>query len=224
MPNLAIVLFAKNPYLSPVKTRLEKQTSKDFALSFYKKSLSTTIDLLLQINTKDYKSHLQIAVAEEGELNHIFWKDYIKVCQGSGALGKRLNKVYQNLIKDFDYVFFFGADSPFMSKKFLTVSIVNFIESDADFLMGPSLDGGFYIFGGKKNLDSSIWNQVQYSTNQTFTQLKRLVQDKGKLMEIDKHFDLDEKKDFYNMNLLKQDILTNKQKKLFAWIQDNLKL
>ena len=220
MSTLALVLFAKNPYLSPVKTRLEKQTSKSFAIDFYQQSLETTIDLLESLRLESCKSSLYIAVAEENELNHNYWNgDYNKIAQGIGGLGQRLNKVYKELISEYDAVFFFGADSPFINKDVLTSSIQNFITSDTMFMTGPSTDGGFYVFGGKVFLEESIWNNVEYSTNQTYKQLKALINDTSTHMEIEQHFDIDEKDDFSNLSQLNQDELTLKQQDLLSWLK-----
>ena len=147
MFKLAIVLFAKNPHLSPVKTRLEKQTSKEFALSFYQKSLNTTISLLQNLRVDKADTSFYIAVAEEEEMKHFYWRDYNLISQGSGGLGERLDNVYKEMINNNDAVFFFGADSPFMNESYLSSSISVFLNSNhIYFFQTPYLKLLYYLF------------------------------------------------------------------------------
>lgn len=221
MSSIALVLFAKNPYLSPVKTRLEKETSKDFALDFYQKSLRTTIQLLQNLKFRTTNTTFYIAVAEESGLDHQIWHDYNKVSQGGGGLGEKLNKVYHELSNKFDAVFFFGADSPFISQNLITTSIDSFLHSDKEFIIGPSLDGGFYMFGGKAPIEKNIWNAVEYSTNQTCKQLMELISEFSSYIEIEKQFDIDEIEDFAHLSKLEESQLSPNQQELFHWIKHN---
>ncbi|MDA9792973.1 hypothetical protein N9B72_00165, partial [Bacteriovoracaceae bacterium] len=106
-------------------------------------------------------------------------------------------------------------------ESYLSSSISVFVNSNHIYMLGPSQDGGFYIFGGKDKLDKSIWCEVEYSTNDTCKQLKSLLDKKSETLITNEHFDIDEKKDFDNIKSIDKEDLTLKQKELFLWMKSH---
>jgi glycosyltransferase A (GT-A) superfamily protein (DUF2064 family) len=77
----------------------------------------------------------------------------------------------QNLIQFFkvhEVVYFIGADSPHISYKVYEKVITSILAGTLDtFILGNTLDGGFYFFAGKKYIPKNVWTQIEYSTSRT---------------------------------------------------------
>ena len=193
---VALTVFVKTPGLSPVKTRLANSTSVDFASEFYNRSLLCTSLFLKSLQNKIKNLDLFWAVAEKQGLSSELWKDFPIVYQGEGDLGMRLNKVYSELIKSHDVVFFMGADSPHLSSLYIGRMINLFLEGQQnDFLIGNTSDGGYYFFGGKKPLANSVWFNVRYSSIHTALDFSANLKQNGNIFYINESFDIDEKND-----------------------------
>ncbi len=194
---IALAVFVKTPGLSPIKTRLAKSTSVNFASEFYKQSIVCTSLFLKSLQKKLYDLDLFWAIAEEQGLTSEYWKDFAKVSQGEGNLGMRLNKVYSDLIEKYDAVFFMGADSPHLSSVYIGKMVNLFLKNHQDdFLMGNTSDGGYYFFGGKKPIFHSVWLNVRYSTIHTANDFSANLKPYGNVFFINEDFDIDEKNDF----------------------------
>ncbi|RME15782.1 MAG: glycosyltransferase [Bdellovibrio sp.] len=162
----AISVFVKTPGYSPIKTRLAKDLGEDKALAFYNLAIEKTRQKVQKVcQEKAWKPYW--AVAEKAALNHPLWRDFEVIDQGAGGLGERMGRVYQSLAQRHRAVVFLGADTPHLPESILKEALGVLTSSCVDFVLGPSEDGGFYLFGGKLVLPLDFWSQVPYSTDQT---------------------------------------------------------
>ena len=219
---IALAVFVKTPGLSPIKTRLAKSTTIEFASDFYDRSLACTSSFLESLKEEITGLDLYWAIAEEQGLTSELWKGFSKISQGEGDLGMRLSKVYSELIDKYDAVFFMGADSPHLSCIYIVQSIRSFLDNKKNnFLMGKTSDGGYYFFGGKISLPNLVWLNIRYSTIHTASDFTVNLIPNGEIFYINDSFDIDEKDDFNNY--LSQDFssieLSSEQKKLISWIK-----
>lgn len=222
--NIALAVFVKTPGLSPIKTRLARSTSEDFADTFYKKSLKATSAFLQSIKEKVDGVDTYWAVAEEQGLKSEYWSHSKKIYQGVGDLGMRLHKVYSELNEEYDAVFFMGADSPHLSSVYISEKVRYFMNTkSSDFLLGSTIDGGYYFFGGKSQLASSAWLNVRYSSLETSSDFSKNLIANGTLVSINESFDIDEKldlahyssKEFFTQDLVKE------QMDLINWVRES---
>ena len=193
---IALVIFVKTPGLSPIKTRLAKSTSEKFASDFYKQSLMATSAFAKSLKSFFEEMDIVWAIAEEEGLKSEYWREFKQTSQGEGDLGKRLNKVYSNLIKNYDLVIFMGADSPHLSSVDIGKDINRFLEDkNRKFMLGNTRDGGYYLFAGKIPLLDSIWLNVRYSSIYTALDFSSNLKSFGEIFMINESFDIDEKID-----------------------------
>ena len=145
----------------------------------------------LRIKTAD----IYISVPEEEEAAKEFWGPLQVINQGKGGLGDRLCFIYTNLKKRYDKIIFMGADSP----QFGFDDYIKWIEQtkgSSKSLIGPALDGGFYLFSSGEILDESLWLDIEYSTEKTCSDLEAgLTKRKMNVSFLDKSFDVDNLKD-----------------------------
>lgn len=217
---MSLAIFVKTPGLSPLKTRLAKSLGKNEAASFYQMSLQATSAFAKKLKTQIPTLEIYWAVAEEAGLSHPLWNEFAVLSQGAGALGERLCFVYEELMKKNKIAFFMGADSPHLAYEKIARDILSFEKSKGeDFLLGETEDGGFYLFGGKKKISKKIWNAIDYSSENTFSQLSFELKKKGKIKLLEKSFDIDEACDLKNYKKLlgKKEHFLPEQEKIFKW-------
>lgn len=219
---VALAVFVKTPGMSPVKTRLAKSTSSEFASEFYERSIMATSAFVKDLQEKVNSLELFWAVAEEQGAASAYWLDHKKVYQGEGDLGTRLNKVYGELINEYDAVFFMGADSPHLSSTYIAEMILQFLlNPEYEFLLGNTSDGGYYFFGGKRPILNPVWLNVRYSSTNTSLDFSANLREHGKIFYLNENFDIDEKNDLEKYSAAKFSTaeLLDEQKKLIEWIK-----
>lgn len=187
-----LAVFVKTPGLSPVKTRLAAKIGEKTALEFYNLALDATAALARQAKSELSNWELIWAVAEEQGLISNRWREFGTVFQGSGGLGQRLHNVYDSLLRQYGCVAFMGADSPQIFSSKLVEALSRTAERrDQSFILGKTLDGGFYFFGGGISLPRNIWSDVEYSSSWTAQQLETNLRRVAPVESIDTSFDID---------------------------------
>ena len=188
----AIALFVKTPGLSPVKTRLAVELGQENAEAFHlasARSVSSVIQALSKLD--DVQSYY--AVAEEPALNHSYWQDLPCIWQGEGGLGERMAHIYQTLLTEHDFVILVGADIPQMtSKELLKASACLAHNEQARLVFGPSVDGGFWLFGGNCAIPQTMWTDVTYSAADTGAQFYNKIKQVGEIKTLASLRDVDE--------------------------------
>ena len=191
----AIALFVKTPGLSPIKTRLAVKLGTDRAEQFHWQAARATAAV---INETGRLGRVQgyYAVAEELAAANEIWRDMPCLWQGDGGLGERMRYVYEYLLQNHEFAVLVGADIPQMTVADLHQAS-NWLEHDeqARFSFGPSLDGGFWLFGGNFPLPGKLWTDVEYSTPETGTQFFNAVKPLGEVQTLRVLQDADEPSD-----------------------------
>jgi rSAM/selenodomain-associated transferase 1 len=162
--NIAIVVFVKTPGFSPIKTRLAVTIGKDKAEEFYNLSIKATEATV----TKTQANHYW-AVAEHECLNEKLWKNFNVIQSGEGGLGERLHHVYSTLLTTHDAVILLGADCPHMPTSAINIAIKKLKQSP--YILGPAVDGGFYLFAGREPISEEVWTSTTYSAETTMSEL-----------------------------------------------------
>lgn len=191
----AIALFVKTPGLSPIKTRLAVKLGTDRAEQFHWLAARTTAAI---INATERLATMQgyYAVAEEIAATNGIWRDMPCLWQGEGGLGERMRRVYEHLLQNHDFVVLVGADIPQMTVADLQqASSWLAHDEQARFAFGPSLDGGFWLFGGNCALPGRLWTDVEYSTAETGAQFFNAVKQWGEVQTLRTLQDADEPSD-----------------------------
>ena len=217
--SFALAIFVKTPGLSPTKTRLAARLGSSQAEEFYFHSIACTREYVSAACKQDPRICPYWAVAEDGA-SHL-WSGFPIVNQGSGHLGSRLSRVYNQLLGSHSWVFFIGADSPHLAPELLVAAMQDTQTNHADFVLGPTDDGGFYVFGGSQPVSAAVWEHVPYSTSDTAHKLKHAVEKLGRLAELPKSFDVDEIEDLARLKseLRRRRSLLPGQKILLDWLE-----
>jgi rSAM/selenodomain-associated transferase 1 len=175
--NLSIV-FVRNPELGKVKTRLAKTIGDKKALNIYILLLKHTESVLQKVSSD------KVVYYSEEIQNNDLWSDrcFQKKLQKGNDLGERMQHAFEMAFKEgYEKVVIVGSDlfdlkAVHIENAFKTLENHNLV-------IGPSLDGGYYLLG-MKVLHSAVFKNKQWGTDSVLeTTLKNLEQENVKLLE-----------------------------------------
>ncbi|MCG6145875.1 TIGR04282 family arsenosugar biosynthesis glycosyltransferase [Leptospira bandrabouensis] len=177
-----LIIFAKQPKLGKVKTRLASTIGDEKTLKIYFELLEVTKNVTSVIDAEKivYWDELRDGHPNEFEFG------YQNRIQTTGELGFKMENAFQN---EFNLsarkIVIIGTDCPYLTKDIFEVA---YSELDhVDFVVGPALDGGYYLLG-MKEFSPFIFHSIPWSTkdvlsltiesirknNKTFALLKEL--------------------------------------------------
>lgn len=114
------------------------------------------------------------------EINHQDdWStdDFNKEVQANGDLGDRIKAAFKKAFETNDQVIIIGSDCAS-----LTTEIVNQgfkALKDHDYVLGPAMDGGYYLLGMKK-YTPELFKDMPWSTEKVAEITKDRIKEKGK--------------------------------------------
>lgn len=141
----ALIIFIRNPILGKVKTRLAKSVGDETALNIYR---------FLLDKTKEVTQHLpcdKIVFYSEEIINKDIWDTpiYQKKLQDGADLGAKMNHAFKSCFKNnYKNVVLIGSDVFDLKESHLEEAFEQLEKKNV--VMGPALDGGYYLLGLKK--------------------------------------------------------------------------
>jgi rSAM/selenodomain-associated transferase 1 len=98
--------------------------------------------------------------------------------QEGHSLGTRMHQCFQHLAScESIHNIIIGTDSPTLPSRYLNQAFSQ-LQGDADAVLGPTEDGGYYLVGCRQPR-SNMFNNVTWSTAQTLSQTRRAFDDCG---------------------------------------------
>lgn len=187
-----IAVFAKTPGLSPLKTRLAKDIGADEAEKIYHGCVDAVQLTLVDFCKKNTDWDVVWALGEEQGTDNSFWKQrpFNKIWTGDGGLGTRLCHIDTLLKESYQHIILIGTDCPHIPLAFFNKA-VSALSKDS-IIVGPSTDGGYYLFGSSEPIDSSLWESVPYSEDNTLDIFLNLLGNKTAIACLESLTDLDD--------------------------------
>lgn len=223
----ALAIFAKTPELSPVKTRLAVDFGQSNAEIFYRMSVVAVEEIALTAkelseNTID----LFWAMPEKQAVEQKNTKSFPVLWTGGNGLGESLANISEELFSRYKQVILMGTDSPQLKPSVILEAVQKLSFKPDSCVIGPSADGGFYLFGSNIIIPRVIWNQVKFSSENTLNMLiKQLAKSGYTHSLLSKEIDVDH---FGDLNVLYQTFHDNQngmlpeQRKLYIWLKQRL--
>lgn len=189
-----VIVFVKNPIPGQVKTRLIPYLSPEQAASLYQAFLVDWCNALSTIST----AHRVIAYTPpEGldALRILMGEDPVYIPQAGGSLGERLIAAARWACdQGYTRFLFVGSDSPTLPIQYVERAL-DLLES-REVVIGPSVDGGYYLIGFSKHGASlsipTIFEGIAWSTEVVFRQTLGKIQEiNAKLSLLPPWYDVD---------------------------------
>ena len=188
--NCAIAIFVKTPGHSPVKSRLWPELGRSNAERLHRASAAAVGSVVARA-CGDSAINGYWATAEALEHVAAQWPGHAHIAQGEGGLGLRMANVYRALQARHGAAILIGADTPQLDAGLLRHAADWLQSSSARLVIGPACDGGFWLFGGNRELPESDWTGVDYSTPTTAMAFTAAMDGQGDWLELDALRDID---------------------------------
>jgi rSAM/selenodomain-associated transferase 1 len=141
----SLIIFTRNPILGKVKTRLAKSVGNEIALEIYQFLLNKTKEVTLNIPAD------KVVFYSEEITNKDIWDAtiYKKELQEGTDLGAKMSNAFKTCFKDgYEKVVLIGSDLFDLEEFHIREAFEKLEKNDA--VIGPALDGGYYLLGLKK--------------------------------------------------------------------------
>jgi uncharacterized protein len=161
--SIGLAIFVKTPGHSPLKTRLARGIGASAAERFHRLAAAAVAEA--QARTALPASTVYWAVAEAEAMDAPLWRDLPRLAQGDGGLGARMHRVYDRLRARHGAAVLIGADAPQLQAADLQTAWQALQTGDT--VIGPSADGGFWLFGGHVTLPDAAWTTTPWSQADT---------------------------------------------------------
>ena len=154
-----LLIFTRNPELGKVKTRLAKDVGDEAALAIYKFLLDHTVSV-----TKILASDKEVYYSEEIHHNDIWDPEvFTKKLQQGEDLGDRMKNAFAEGFKNgYTKIAIIGSDLYDINSEEISEAFTKLDETD--FVVGPAIDGGYYLLG-MRNLNTSIFVNKHWGTS-----------------------------------------------------------
>lgn len=187
----ALILFARDPVLGKVKTRLSPFLEEGVILKLYTCFLRGSLDNIRQVENVD--RFVGVAPSNEsGFFTGALGSDIRMFVQEGEHLGDKMRSAIQDRFAEgYERVVIIGSDSPS-----LPVSYINWaVGSDKDIVLGPSTDGGYYLIGMRGKV-LEVFKDVNWGTETVLQETcEHLVQNGANLELLPVWYDVDTPED-----------------------------
>ena len=178
-PNTLLVV-AKQPTPRQTKTRLCPPLSHAQAADLYECFLRDTLDVMRQV--QDVQRVIGFLPENARDYFHQLAPDMDLVRQTGESLGERLDHLLvRALAKGSERAVVMDSDSPTLPVDFVSQAFEQL--ANADVVLGPTRDGGYYLIGMKQP-QSHLLHQVQMSTAHVLSDTLALARATGLVVSL----------------------------------------
>ena len=175
LTSIAVVIMAKQPVPGAVKTRLRPLLSDGDSAALYERFLR---DRISQVRSLHGATPV---IAYTPAASRPFFAelapDFVLLPQVGNGLSTRLTHTFQHLLDmGHEGVIATDSDSPTLPTGYLQQALDCLVASDADVVLGPSDDGGYYLIG-LRQLHGALFDAMPWSTPRVYDEtLRRAAQ------------------------------------------------
>lgn len=160
-----LAIFVKTPGHSPLKTRLAQAIGRDAAERFHRLAAAAIADVVIRAQISMPGLVAYWAVAEADALDAPIWRNLPCIAQGDGDLGARMRTVCETLRERHGRALLIGADAPQLRVEDVLAACTAL--DTHDHAIGPSEDGGFWLFGTRIAAPEHAWSDTPWSQSDT---------------------------------------------------------
>lgn len=183
MPSAIVSIFAKLPEPGMVKTRLIPELGPERAAQLAEVFLEDTVAMVRTL------AWAECIIAATACFERPYFKPHELWLQSEGDLGERLEKVLRLALKRRPTVLAIGGDTPNLPARLMESARAALATADA--VLGPSLDGGFYLLG-LKECPVGLLEGIQWSHSSTLAATTAKLDQFGlRTVLLDPWFDVD---------------------------------
>jgi rSAM/selenodomain-associated transferase 1 len=188
--NRALVLVGKAPTAGAAKTRLSPPLSLEQAARLYGGFLSDTATMALGVSCERVSVVYPPGPGVEHELAAVLPPGVRLHAQRGSGLGAALADAFcSHLAEGFERVVLIGSDNPTLPPATIHAAFAGL--DDHDLVIGPSVDGGYYLVGMDRP-HLAIFEGITWSTQVVYQQtLQRAAEQRLRVLSLTPWYDVD---------------------------------
>ena len=200
-PRSRILVFAREPLLGKVKSRLAVEIGAQEALAVYRAMLARLGQLLNQA---------QVAAWDLCVTSNCSHKDFVSICnktnitlQSGQDLGARMDIAIRQTLQreNVESVVLIGTDCPAVTERYLDQALLA-LESGVDVVLGPAEDGGYVLVGMRRPI-TAVFEDIPWGTDQVMSRtLEALKANELSYELLDMLWDVDRPEDLVRLQSL----------------------
>jgi len=175
----AVILFARDPILGQVKTRLSSSLDDETILRLYTCFVEDSLEKIRKVDNAD--CFVGISPSNlSGFFNGIEGSDIRLFIQQGENLGDKMRQAFVDRFADgYKKVVIIGSDSPSLPVSYID----EVLTSDKDLMLGPSTDGGYYLIGMVGKV-FEVFDGIAWGTDQVLDETLDRVKKAGVSLEL----------------------------------------
>jgi uncharacterized protein len=168
----SLIIFIKNPEKGKVKTRLAATVGDDKALDIYLALMEHTRRIALATEARRLLFYSQQINYSDG------WStpDFQKELQAEGDLGTKMKDAFATAFQDSNKVVIIGSDCASLTADIVADAFAKL--NDCDFVIGPAMDGGYYLLG-MRHFEAAVFDNMAWSTESVFPDTINIIKKLG---------------------------------------------
>jgi rSAM/selenodomain-associated transferase 1 len=173
-----LLFFIKNPEKGKVKTRLASAMGDEMAVKLYRCFL---LEMLSTLNRGTFLFYLCFYPGDSlNDLKDWLGDHYLYAPQMGENLGERMkNGFMEAFFMNFKRVVLIGSDIPDLPLEFIEEAFTALRNHDA--VIGPSVDGGYYLIGFRCDVFSSkVFEGIPWSTKTVFEDTMKVLKQENR--------------------------------------------
>jgi rSAM/selenodomain-associated transferase 1 len=175
----AVILFARDPILGQVKTRLSSSFDDGTILRLYTCFVEDSLEKIRKVDNAD--CFVGISPSNlSGFFNGIEGSDTKLFVQQGKDLGDKMRQAFvDRFAEGYKKVVIIGSDSPSLPVSYINQALT----SDKDLMLGPSTDGGYYLIAMTGKV-SEVFSGVAWGTDHVLDETLSRVKKTGISLEL----------------------------------------
>ena len=177
MDDRSLLFFIKNPERGKVKTRLASALGEEQAVKLYKRFM---LEMLSTLNRGTFLFYLCFYPGDSLEnLKKWLGEEYLYMAQYGRDLGERMENCFMEAFAmNFKRVVLIGSDIPDLPLEVIEEAFTSLKEKDV--VIGPSLDGGYYLIGfNDKKFSPQVFKGIPWSKERVFEETMKILEREG---------------------------------------------
>ena len=170
MQNTLLIIFTRSPELRKVKKRLAAKLGNAKALEIHTKLVTHTLEVANNSNISN-----KVYLSEKPKSKPAFNYEL----QTGDNLGERMHNALLAELNHFRKVCLIGSDCLTLNSSDINNAFKKL--DDADVVIGPAIDGGYYLIGVKKPAPQLFAN-ISWGTSSVLKNTLRLCSENGLLV------------------------------------------
>ena len=186
----ALIIFIRNPELGKVKTRLARKLGDEKALQIYKALLQHTRQKVQEVDAGRLLFYSE-KIASDDDWPAAQFEKYL---QYEGNLGERMHYAFKQALQNHHHAIIVGSDIAQLKASIINKAFE--ILQHKDYVIGPAMDGGYYLLGMKKP-SPELFLDMEWSTSEVFQHTIGRIEKHGRSWEaVDTLSDIDYAEDW----------------------------